>query len=65
MQRVISHAEQRLCNNKNQEKTAPIFFNGIVVGFNGTVFLSTVPSLGGTVPLLVQWVTNMSHYQCT
>ena len=51
MQRVISYAEQRLCNGKNQEKTALVFFqryrcwvqryrfffNGIVAGSNGTV----------------------------
>ena len=38
MQRVISHAEQWLCNGKNQEKNdTRFFFNGTVVGFNGTV----------------------------
>ena len=39
MQRVISHAKQRLWNGKNQAK-------------NGTGFFSMVPLLGGTVPLL-------------
>ena len=38
MQRVISHAEQRLCNGKNQEKNGTRFFvNSTVVGRNGTV----------------------------
>ena len=38
MQRVISHAEQRLCNGKNQEKNGTrFFFIGTVAGFNGTV----------------------------
>ena len=59
MQRVMSHAEERLWNGKNQEK-------------NGTRFFSTVPLLGATVPLLratvpllVERVTNKSHYRGT
>ena len=53
MQRVISHAEEWLCNGKNQEKNGiHFFFNGTIAGFNGTGFFSTVPLLGGTVPLL-------------
>ena len=41
MQRVISYAEQRLCNSKNQEK-------------NGTRFFSMVPLLGSMVPFFFQ-----------
>ena len=47
------------------KKRHPFFFNGTVAGFNGTGFFSTVPFLGATVLLLVQRVTNKSHYQCT
>ena len=52
MQRVMSQVEERLWNGKNQEK-------------NGTRFFSTVPLLGATVPLLVERVTNKSHYRGT
>ena len=52
MQRVMSHAKEWLWNDKNKEK-------------NGTRFFSTVPLLRATVLLLVERVTNKSHYRGT
>ena len=38
MQQVMSHAEKRLWNGKNQEKNGTrFFFNSTVAGWNGTV----------------------------
>ena len=61
MQRVISHAEQRLWNGKNQAKNGTRFFSTV------PLLRATVPLLGAPVPvpLLVERVTNKSHYRCT
>ena len=49
MQRVISHAKERVCNGKNLAKKGTWFFsNSTVVGCNGTVVESNSTIVGGT-----------------
>ena len=67
MQRVISHAKQRLWNGKNQAKNGTRFCFSTVPSLRAMIPLlsALVPLLTATVPLLVERVTNKSHYRCT